>query len=86
MLQSTFNPGLTLTGFRTTRPCCTAQLVLVVNYGKFFPPALPLETGLVVLLQFIKQGSLLRVSGQRLPKLVDVVAFRSSTCCFAFCS
>ena len=42
--------------------CCTAQLVLVVNYNrKFFPPSLPLETWLVVLSQFIKQGSLLHV-------------------------
>ena len=29
--------------------CCTVQLVLLVNYCKFFPPSLPLETGLVIL-------------------------------------
>ena len=31
--------------------CCTVQLVhvLLVNYRKFFPPSLPLETGLVIL-------------------------------------
>ena len=37
------------------------ELVLVVNYHKFSPPSLPLETGLVILLQSIKQGSLLCV-------------------------
>ena len=50
--------------------CCTVQLVPVVNYRKFFPPSLPLEMGLVVLLQSIKQGLLLCVSVkcvQRLP-------------------
>ena len=55
--------------------CCTAQLVLVVNYRKFFPPSLPLETGLIVLLQSIKQGSLLRVSVKSVQRLIYIFIY-----------
>ena len=34
MLQLTFNPGLTLTGFRTTRPCF-AKLATAVSRRRF---------------------------------------------------